>query len=54
MKIAELITLAENKLAALNNEMAVAVRLGEVEEITRIDGKITETQSTLDALRSIA
>ena len=54
MKIADLITLAEHKLVALNNEMSVAVRLGEVDEITRLEGLVAETQQTLDTLRSAA
>lgn len=54
MKIAELITLAENKLAALNNEMSYAIQVGEVEEITRIEAQVSETQATLDQLRSVA
>ena len=54
MNIPELITLAENKLMALNNEMSVAVQLGEVDEITRLDTLISETQATLDQLRGIA
>lgn len=53
MKIAELITLAENKLSALNNEMSYATQVGEVEEITRIEAQVTETQATLDQLRRI-
>lgn len=51
MKISELITLAENKLTALNVEMATAVQHGDVEDITRIESQIAETQATLDTLR---
>ncbi len=53
MKISELITLTENKLATLNNEMAYAIQVGEVEEIARIEAQVTETQHTLDALRAV-
>lgn len=53
MKIAELITLAENKLSALNNEMSYAIQVGEVDEIARIEAQVTETQQTLDQLRSV-
>lgn len=53
MKITELITLAENKLAALNNQMSYAVEVGEIDEIARIEGQVTETQTTLDQLRSV-
>ncbi len=54
MKISQLIDVAQSKLAALNNEMSYAIQVGEVEEITRIEGQVSETQATLDQLRSIA
>jgi len=54
MKMTELITLAENKLMALNRDMSNATQQGDAAEITRLDGAIQETQRTLDALRGIA
>ena len=53
MKIADLITMAENRLAALNNEMATAIQHGFVDDVVRIEALVTETQTTLDALRSL-
>lgn len=52
MKIAELITLSENKLMALNNEMTGAVQRGDVAEIDRLDALIVETQQTIDTLKA--
>lgn len=54
MKMTDLITLAENKLMALNVEMATAVQHGDVDDITRIETQIAETQATLDTLRDVA
>lgn len=54
MKIAELITLAENKLMALNAEMTNAIQRGDVDGITKIETQVAETQITLDSLRSLA
>ncbi len=51
MKIEELITVAENKLAALNNAMATAVSKGDAEAIVRLENEVAETQATLDVLR---
>lgn len=53
MKIADLIVLSENKLMALNNEMAGAVQRGDVDEIKRIDALIAETQQTIDTLKAV-
>ena len=53
MKIQDLITLAENKLMVLNNDMSNAVQRGDVEEITLLESLITETQATLDTLRAV-
>ena len=53
MKIIELITLAENKLAALNQAMATAHRTGNVGAIPEIENEIAETQATLDELRNL-
>lgn len=53
MKIAELITLAENKLMALNDEMTNAIQRGDVDGITKIETQVAETQITLDYLKAI-
>lgn len=54
MKIAELITLAESKLAALNTAIATATAIGDVEELKRLVASSDETQATLDKLRQVA
>lgn len=51
MKIAELITLAENKLAALNQAVSTATAVGDVERLTPLLLEIIDTQTTLDELR---
>jgi hypothetical protein len=53
MTIQQLITLASNRLAALNSSRANAVALGEVERIELLDAEILETQNTLDALNTL-
>lgn len=52
MKITELITLAENKLMALNQAIATATSKGDAEALTRLDAEVAETQATLDSLRA--
>ncbi len=52
MKIIELITLAENKLMALNQAIATATAKGDAEALARLDAEVAETQDTLDALRA--
>ena len=53
MTIPQLITLASNRLAALNSARATAVALGDVERIAALDADIAETQATLDALQTL-
>jgi|LakMenEpi03Aug12_release.lakeMendotaPanAssembly.Ray.scaffolds.fasta_scaffold3590153_1 hypothetical protein len=53
MTIQQLITLASNRLAALNTSRANAVALGDVERIDALDAEIAETQNTLDALNTL-
>ena len=53
MKIAELITLAENKLATLNQAIATATSKGDAEALTRLGAEVAETQDTLDDLRTL-
>lgn len=54
MKIIELITLAENKLMALNQAIATATSMGDAEALPRLDAEVAETQATLGALRELA
>jgi hypothetical protein len=53
MKIYDLILLAENCLATLNNARATAVSMGQQERLPEIDKKIVETEDTLLQLRSL-
>ncbi len=53
MTIAQLITLASNRLAMLNAARATAVALGHIDRLDPLDADIAETQATLDALRAI-
>lgn len=53
MTIDQLITLAANRLAALNTARATAVALGNIAAIDGLDADIAETQITLNALRAI-
>jgi hypothetical protein len=53
MTINDVMTLASNRLAALNQAHATAVALGDVQRMAALEAEIVETQSTLDALRSL-
>lgn len=53
MTIPELIVLASNRLASLNNARATAVILGEVSRLVPLDADIAETQSTIDKLNTL-
>lgn len=53
MRLADLILLVENKLSALNRDMANAVQLGDVDEVGRLDPLIAETQATLNDLKTL-
>jgi hypothetical protein len=53
MSIVELITLVSNRLATLNGAHATATVLGDVRQLERLEAEITETQVTLDALRTL-
>lgn len=53
MKIAELITLAENKLMALNQSIATATAKGDADALAALETEATETQATLDDLRGV-
>lgn len=53
MKIAELITLTENKLMALNQAIATATAKGDAEALTMLDTEVAETQATLEQLKTL-
>jgi hypothetical protein len=53
MTINDVITLVSNRLAALNQAHATAVALGDVQRMAALEVEIVETQSTIDALRSL-
>lgn len=53
MKIQELIILATNRLASLNNAKATAVALGNISAFDILDSDIAETENTLNYLRAI-
>jgi hypothetical protein len=54
MKISDLITLAENKLAVLNQAVADAILRGEADALPALEAKVIETQNTLNFLRQPA
>jgi hypothetical protein len=53
MKVPELITLMANKLAYLNNAKSTAMASGDLEAVLRLEGEISETQATIEALRTL-
>lgn len=53
MTIQQLITLASNRIAALNTSRANAVALGDIERIDALDAEIEQTQTTLAALKTL-
>jgi hypothetical protein len=54
MTVNDLITLAENKLAALNQRRTTAHQLGDTSDMPKIDAEIVDTETTLSSLRAIA
>jgi hypothetical protein len=53
MKMQELVTLMANKLAYLNNAKSTAMASGDLEAVLRLEGEISETQATIDALQTL-
>ena len=53
MNIQQLLSLACNRLAALNSARATAVTLGDIDRLGALDADIAETQATIDALRTL-
>lgn len=54
MSLAEVIQLVQNKLSALNSARATAAQIGDIAQVVLLDEKITETQLTLDQLKTLA
>lgn len=53
MTVEELIQLMGYKLAALNSARASAVSVGDLNQVVSLDAQISQTQITLDQLRSL-
>jgi hypothetical protein len=53
MTITDLIKLASNKLAMLNNQRNTAVMSGDTSAIEQLDIAIDETQTTLNKLHTL-
>ena len=53
MKMQELVSLMANKLAYLNTAKSTAMTSGDLEAVLRLDGEISETQATIDALKTL-
>ena len=53
MNISQLLTLASNRLAALNNARATAVAMGDISRLGTLDADIAETQATIDKLNTL-
>ena len=53
MKISDLIDLASNRLATLNNQRTTALALGQADRLSALDADVAETEQTLQALRSL-
>jgi len=54
MTIAQLIQLAENRISHLAFLLSEATRVGDVDQVTRLQNKIDQTSATLAALRTLA
>jgi hypothetical protein len=53
MSLAELIKLVQNKLSALNSARASAAAVGDLSQVVALDAQISETQLTLDQLKTL-
>lgn len=53
MTIQKLIQLAERRLARLEQERTNAELIGDIDAMARLDGEISETQATLNQLRTL-
>jgi hypothetical protein len=53
MTVPDLIRLMTNKLATLNGQKTTATIHGDVEMVVALEVQITETQNTLDQLKTL-
>jgi N-acetylglucosamine kinase-like BadF-type ATPase len=53
MKISDLISLTENKLATLNQAISTAIARGDEASIAKLDAEVLETQASLDQLKTL-
>ena len=53
MLIQDIIQILNNRLEYLKSRKTIAVRFGELEQVTQLDSEISETQNTLDQLRTL-
>lgn len=54
MTITQLIQLAENRISHLAFLLSEATRVGDVDQATRLQNEIDQTNATLAALRTLA
>lgn len=54
MSLNDLIRLVRARLAALNSAQATAAAIGDVEQTVRIAAEVSQTQTTLDQLLTLA
>lgn len=53
MTVQDLIQVVSARLAALNSARSTAISLGDLARIAALDADIEETQTTLDALKTL-
>lgn len=53
MNIPQLLSLASNRLAALNGARATALAMGDISRLGSLDADIAETQATIDKLNTL-
>ena len=53
MNVADIIRIVSNRLDALRSQRTLAISIGDLEQVATIDSQITETQTTLDQLRTL-
>jgi hypothetical protein len=54
MTISQLIHLAENRIVHLTGMLAEANRIGDVDQVSRLQNDLDQTNATLSALRTLA
>lgn len=53
MTVQEIIAMCERKIANLHSVRGAAVALGDIAQVSRLDVEISETQATLNQLRTL-